>query len=533
MASNRTAILQDIAAHPEEDTPRLIYADWLEEHGDPQGEFIRIQCELAHQERLDPTEPDQTAVERRNQLESRELQLLRQYAKGWAGPWRRIAHGWQFERGLVSQVRLDAADFLSCDQELWMMTPIQGVDLQNAYEHLDALRDASQLSRLRSLGFPFCAIGNDGQPSTRFKIADYSTMDYREIVRRQQAHTRDLAKTRKRNSKRLTQFLQKAALDELRELRLNNNILGNEGVQALCKCRLMNQLQSLDLRVNKLAAESVQQIAESPRFDGLDTLRLAGVENVSHNYESVPGPLAPVVHQLAARLKNLEVAQCGLTLDSFGSQTDVPDCKQLMHLDLTGSYFWRDDMSTGSTFKDFVQSPLLSDLIELNISSSYFDADRISRCFASPRPTLETLILDNSSLGGRGGIALGDMQLPNLRRLSINGQGESPWGEQAPRLTESGADAFFQSNNLPNLAHLSMRMQGLTDTSLESLLDSPLTEQLYYLDLRQNKITDAGAMQLVERGPWDRLAVLNLRQNELSTASKHALRNAFDYRVLI
>ena len=32
---------------PDDDAPRLAYADWLEEHGNPLGEFIRAQCELA------------------------------------------------------------------------------------------------------------------------------------------------------------------------------------------------------------------------------------------------------------------------------------------------------------------------------------------------------------------------------------------------------------------------------------------------------------------------------------------------------
>jgi uncharacterized protein (TIGR02996 family) len=35
------AILQD----PDNDVPRLRYADWLEGRGDPAGQFIRVQCE--------------------------------------------------------------------------------------------------------------------------------------------------------------------------------------------------------------------------------------------------------------------------------------------------------------------------------------------------------------------------------------------------------------------------------------------------------------------------------------------------------
>lgn len=43
------ALLAAVRAHPHDDTPRLVYADWLEEYGDQpaRAEFIRVQCELA------------------------------------------------------------------------------------------------------------------------------------------------------------------------------------------------------------------------------------------------------------------------------------------------------------------------------------------------------------------------------------------------------------------------------------------------------------------------------------------------------
>lgn len=43
--------IEDIRANPEDDDLRLIYADWLEEHDDPLGELIRIQCELDNSRR--------------------------------------------------------------------------------------------------------------------------------------------------------------------------------------------------------------------------------------------------------------------------------------------------------------------------------------------------------------------------------------------------------------------------------------------------------------------------------------------------
>ncbi|HEY1190616.1 MAG TPA: TIGR02996 domain-containing protein, partial [Gemmata sp.] len=42
--SDRDALMAAIAAHPDEDTPRLVFADWLDENGDPErAEFVRAQ----------------------------------------------------------------------------------------------------------------------------------------------------------------------------------------------------------------------------------------------------------------------------------------------------------------------------------------------------------------------------------------------------------------------------------------------------------------------------------------------------------
>lgn len=46
----RSQLLREIAASPDDDTLRLAFADWLDEHGDPadadRAEFVRVQCEL-------------------------------------------------------------------------------------------------------------------------------------------------------------------------------------------------------------------------------------------------------------------------------------------------------------------------------------------------------------------------------------------------------------------------------------------------------------------------------------------------------
>jgi uncharacterized protein (TIGR02996 family) len=64
--THEDAFLADIVENPDDDGVRLIYADWLEDHGQPErAEFIRVQCELA---RLTEDGP------RRQELEARERQ---------------------------------------------------------------------------------------------------------------------------------------------------------------------------------------------------------------------------------------------------------------------------------------------------------------------------------------------------------------------------------------------------------------------------------------------------------------------------
>ncbi|MGO9416385.1 MAG: TIGR02996 domain-containing protein [Syntrophobacteraceae bacterium] len=70
--------LQAIIASPADDAPRLVYADWLEEHGDlARTEFIRLQCELA---RLPLSDPHILP------MRDREAELLTEHYRAWLGP---------------------------------------------------------------------------------------------------------------------------------------------------------------------------------------------------------------------------------------------------------------------------------------------------------------------------------------------------------------------------------------------------------------------------------------------------------------
>lgn len=87
---DEAALLAAIAAAPDDDRPRLIYADWLLERGEARGELIQIQIALAR---------GGGAVDG-EALRARERALLEAHQERWLGtPWdARIT--WLFDRGL-------------------------------------------------------------------------------------------------------------------------------------------------------------------------------------------------------------------------------------------------------------------------------------------------------------------------------------------------------------------------------------------------------------------------------------------------
>ncbi|MBA3541481.1 MAG: TIGR02996 domain-containing protein [Deltaproteobacteria bacterium] len=50
-------LIAAVAEAPDDDAPRLVYADWLMERGDPRGELVALQCALARADAADELLP--------------------------------------------------------------------------------------------------------------------------------------------------------------------------------------------------------------------------------------------------------------------------------------------------------------------------------------------------------------------------------------------------------------------------------------------------------------------------------------------
>src|SRR5437773_1150439 len=96
------AFLSDAAEHPEDDAPRLVYADWLDEQGrSDYAELIRVQCRLASST---PDAPDYV------DLEERLRELNRFIDVGTPAGWPRLRHleyETDLERGFPDSVEVE------------------------------------------------------------------------------------------------------------------------------------------------------------------------------------------------------------------------------------------------------------------------------------------------------------------------------------------------------------------------------------------------------------------------------------------
>lgn len=146
--STEAGLLRAIIDDPDDDTPRLIYADWLDDHGDEaRAEFIRLQLRLA---RLPGEHPDRPA------LEAREKELLVAHAEMWAAPLQGLVTEFGFSRGFIDFVVAEANHceaFLERLPEVFRLAPITALHIEEFGDATASglLASPECLSRLRYL----------------------------------------------------------------------------------------------------------------------------------------------------------------------------------------------------------------------------------------------------------------------------------------------------------------------------------------------------------------------------------------------
>ncbi|MBA4068021.1 MAG: hypothetical protein C0501_30815 [Isosphaera sp.] len=142
------ALRRAVLADPDDDTPRLVYADWLDEHDQPdRAAFIRDQVEAV---RADPFGPQARAAA------DRAARLLDAHRLRWYRPLRGVTRV-RFERGFVGHLEVEPDGFVPEAASVFAAEPVQALRLYRSPAGVgppvDPVFALPELSRVRRLEF--------------------------------------------------------------------------------------------------------------------------------------------------------------------------------------------------------------------------------------------------------------------------------------------------------------------------------------------------------------------------------------------
>jgi uncharacterized protein (TIGR02996 family) len=261
--SDEDALLTAIAAHPQEDTPRLMFADWLDEHGrHARAEFIRVQIEIARNEDLPRAE-----LNRHVDLYKRNQELIDDHRAELLGPLgvlpvRAVVH---FRRGFPESVELDVGDFLSHGEALAIAKPRTNVRVVRALRRLASFLASPHTHCVTALSVHADAIepGELQYPDDLDFFNGIECMTRLEVLDLEGCGITDLH----------CDLAFNFSVPSLRDLDLSNNLITDAGVADLLRSDLPRQLTRLILGGNDITDAGAIAIAEGWPVGDADKLK--------------------------------------------------------------------------------------------------------------------------------------------------------------------------------------------------------------------------------------------------------------------
>lgn len=258
MSADESALLAAVAADPANDLPRLVYADWLDDHGHAtRAEFIRLQCQIAKLE-VGP----RAEVDRNWRLWKRQQDLLDDHLEEVLGPAAFLASPEpvspslrpELRRGFAWEVALPVGRFLQIDHALAALPLLPRVtvyDLEVDWSgffrspHLDAVAAVEVYNADASMSDPGLGIAQAFRSTAarlpRMDRLDFNSCDVTDVA------MHDLAD---------------AGFPALRSLDLSNCYLTDEGVITLLNGRFAQRLEQLVLDGNPLGDQAAFELAD-------------------------------------------------------------------------------------------------------------------------------------------------------------------------------------------------------------------------------------------------------------------------------
>lgn len=365
--TQQDALYRAVCAHPGDDTPRLVFADWLEEAGDArQAHFIRTQIELARVPEHDPLwaqcrRSDPNAV--RGWAMAHTLPVLPHGVS-----WRRF----RFHRGFPCLAAIDSMDrLLNGGRRIFESAPLQSLDFESScgiVKSMEAFVEWPDLTRLTRLQFSHTRL----RPAEMRRLGHSSfAVNLSEISFEGHAIEADglAALVESPLFLRLRRLeLNRAALSPSFTLDAFGDAKSNLKSFSISDCKFsapdaahllglpfMQGLQSLDLSCNPLGPEFLQSLSTSSVLGTLEMLDVSGTMPGSAGIRALAGSGSLV------NLRRLNLSENRLGPTAIRFLSEAQNLQELRMLDLSRNPI------DGAGVRALAECRNLPDLVELDV----------------------------------------------------------------------------------------------------------------------------------------------------------------------
>ena len=473
------AFLDDIAANIDDDTPRLVYADWLEENGQGErAEFIRVQIERA---RLPSWDAEQV------RLRIREKDLHDAHGEAWLKEVPKVEGAkWEgFRRGIVAEVSFASYEAMRTKaHECRLLAPVEAVTVRwpRKRESKDGGPPIAELRELNVTGIP----ADMDEVSRLADSPQLSTL--RTLTVHGMGH------------QMMARLVGSKHLAKLKALRVPSNNLGNDGIHSLVRAAALSALEELDLSGRGVSeryqddpivrSAGMEALAAWPGLATVRVLNLTGNEFGRVGLRALlRSPHASALKELSVRGGRLDgQAMAEFDTDVRGLRLDTLDVGANLLKDVGAEY-----VALAPSLKDLKvlrmdacevtitgakllakKAAFLNDLRVLDVAYNHFRLPGLSALLDRKPPALHTLLMRDNDLGDDGAEHLaGSPATDGLRELDVSGN-----------MMENNAAMYLsEATHLKELVSLRIADNVMKPWAEKALRESPLGKRLAELVL--------------------------------------------------
>jgi uncharacterized protein (TIGR02996 family) len=494
-----------VLEHPGDLATRLAYAGILDARHDPLGEFIRLECELAHSS----CDGDYMLG-----LWDRRLALLEAHGESWFAPLVGIAESTHLERGLVEWVLLDLDTYLAHGAEIFGRFPVRSLAIRGVHGRMAELLASPWIARIEYLSLPeprLSSAQQRGATTTPYEgLSDDDVAELAASNRLRNLRGIDLGWNHQLGPRSIELILTSPWCDQLDLLDLGWTSAGDEGASLVASTDCLDNLRRLDLSNTGIGPAGARALADSPTLARLGLTEF----NFSLNHDiDQEGNARLLRSPILARVGTVnldgsvdaELVDAFVQSDALGSMKAVKfgnswtiNTASLSRLTRWPGLAGLDSLTfvlselSDEHLEILATSPWLGDLKSLRLSETRLTDDGVERFCRSPAwRGLEDLGIDRNSLTERSVRAiLAAGWFPRLKTLDLHA---------SHTIGDAGATVLASYRGQTRLRRLVLSLAGIGDSGALELAEARYAQQLWTLWLLGNEAISPATCDLLRR----------------------------------